>query len=309
MKTLIYGSGVLGSLCAARLYQSGQDVTVLARGQRLEEIRQHGLCLEQWNTKERITAPVRTIERLDPEDAYDLAAVMMGKHQVPAVLPVLAANHRIPNILFMGNNLAGPGQYIEMLGRERVLMGFYMAGGTIVDGVVRYADDTEKGRRKCPIGEVDGSRTSRLNQIAQVFKKAEIPVETRPDMDAWLKTHGAVILSLAGGVYMAGADLIRLAEEGTILDLIIRGMREALGVLQALHVPVRPAIIKVYEWIPRPVLERLMARSLRNPAMQIAFAHGQKARPEMRVLFNEFFILAAAAQRPVPAMQKLCEAV
>ncbi len=38
MKILIYGAGVIGSLFAAKLFFSGQDVTVLARGKRFEEI-------------------------------------------------------------------------------------------------------------------------------------------------------------------------------------------------------------------------------------------------------------------------------
>ena len=34
MKILFYGAGVMGSLYAARLKESGQDISVLARGQR-----------------------------------------------------------------------------------------------------------------------------------------------------------------------------------------------------------------------------------------------------------------------------------
>ena len=46
MKILIYGAGVIGTLYAARLQESGQLVTMLARGQRLADIRRHGLMLE-----------------------------------------------------------------------------------------------------------------------------------------------------------------------------------------------------------------------------------------------------------------------
>ena len=46
MKILVYGAGVLGSLYAYRLQASGHDVLLLARGQRLEDLRLHGLVLE-----------------------------------------------------------------------------------------------------------------------------------------------------------------------------------------------------------------------------------------------------------------------
>ncbi len=46
MKILFYGAGVLGSLYAARLQEAGQEVSILARGQRLADIREHGIVLE-----------------------------------------------------------------------------------------------------------------------------------------------------------------------------------------------------------------------------------------------------------------------
>ncbi len=46
MKILVYGAGVIGTLYAARLQESGQQVTLLARGQRLADVRRHGLTLE-----------------------------------------------------------------------------------------------------------------------------------------------------------------------------------------------------------------------------------------------------------------------
>ncbi|MDH3622883.1 MAG: NAD-binding protein, partial [Myxococcales bacterium] len=42
MRFLVIGAGNIGSLYAAKLAQSGQEVTVLARGARLEQIRRHG---------------------------------------------------------------------------------------------------------------------------------------------------------------------------------------------------------------------------------------------------------------------------
>ncbi len=40
---LIYGAGPLGSLFAARLQQGGNDVSILARGQRLTELCELGI--------------------------------------------------------------------------------------------------------------------------------------------------------------------------------------------------------------------------------------------------------------------------
>jgi 2-dehydropantoate 2-reductase len=42
VKILVYGAGVQGRVYAGRLRQAGHEITVLARGQRLEEIRHGG---------------------------------------------------------------------------------------------------------------------------------------------------------------------------------------------------------------------------------------------------------------------------
>lgn len=50
MRILFYGAGVLGSLYAARLQEARQEVSILARGQRLADIREHGIVLEDGDT-------------------------------------------------------------------------------------------------------------------------------------------------------------------------------------------------------------------------------------------------------------------
>ncbi len=51
MKILIYGAGNIGSLYAAKLKDAGHDVTILARGARLREIREHGILLAGFSQR------------------------------------------------------------------------------------------------------------------------------------------------------------------------------------------------------------------------------------------------------------------
>src|SRR5689334_7539968 len=95
---LVYGAGVLGSLYAAFLQESGCNVSLLARGQRLADLREHGIILENTRTGQRTSTRVNVVEHLSPEDAYDLVVVLMRRIQVLAILPVLAANRRTPNV-------------------------------------------------------------------------------------------------------------------------------------------------------------------------------------------------------------------
>jgi 2-dehydropantoate 2-reductase len=64
VKILVFGPGVIGTLYAARLQESGQLVTVLARGERLAEIRRHGLTLEDVVSGRRSTVSALGEDRL-----------------------------------------------------------------------------------------------------------------------------------------------------------------------------------------------------------------------------------------------------
>ena len=153
----------MGSLYAARLQEAGQEVSILARGQRLADIREHGIVLEDGDTGQRTTTRIKAVEHLAPDDAYDLVVVLMRKNQVSAILPDLAANQHSPSILFMNNNVAGPDEMVEALGKERVLLGFPGAAGHR-DGHVVTVKVTAGRQQPTTFGELDGRTTPRLKK-------------------------------------------------------------------------------------------------------------------------------------------------
>ena len=48
MKILIYGAGVQGSYLAHALIRGGNDVTVLARGRRLDKLKKDGIVIRHY---------------------------------------------------------------------------------------------------------------------------------------------------------------------------------------------------------------------------------------------------------------------
>jgi 2-dehydropantoate 2-reductase len=306
MRILVYGAGVLGSLYAARLHESGQDVSILARGQRLADIREHGIVLQDAYTGQRTTTRVNAVEQLAPEDAYDWVLVLMRKNQVSTVLPVLAANPHTPNVLFSMNNAAGPAEMIQALGYDRVLLGFPGAAGVREGGIVRYIAGRGGRMATALIGELDGRATPRLEQLAKALEGAGFSVAIEPNMDAWLKTHVALVSPIANALYMAGGDIYRLARTRDGVVLIIRAVREGFQVQRALGIPIRPPMLQVVAWIPEPILVSLLQRMLGTELAEIAIAgHANAARDEMTCLADEFKALALSTTVPTPAINRL----
>jgi ketopantoate reductase len=307
-KILIYGAGPLGSLYAARLHEGGNDVSLLARGKRLRDIRQYGIVLRDFYTKEETITHVKTVESLGTEDAYDLVLVIMRKNHAVEILPVLAKNKHTPNVLFLMNNAAGPGALVKALGKERVLVGFPNSAGYFEGHKIHCITGQPDNKASVLFGEVDGQITARTKWVASVFETMPgYEGEIRSDMDAWHKTHVALLFpSLGPALYAAGTDNFRLSRTRDLLILASRAIREGFRVLHKLNVPIVPSKMKLLEYIPEPILIPFLKRFMTHPAMQIALVgHANAARSEVQHLADEFLALARSSSIPTPAIDQL----
>ncbi|TET49728.1 MAG: ketopantoate reductase family protein, partial [Anaerolineales bacterium] len=293
-RILVYGAGPLGTLFAARLQRGGNDVSLLARGQRLEQLREHGIVLEDLVTKERTTTLVNVVEELAPDDAYDLVLVIMRKNNALIILPVLAGNENTPNVLFLMNNAAGPGELTEALGDERVLIGFPGSVGYREGHVVHVLTGNEDEAASVPFGEVDGRIADRTRAVASIIDSAPgLQAEIRTDMDAWLKYHVALLFpSLAPALRMCGVDNYRMSRTRDGIVLAIRAIKEGFRALRALRLPITPPKLRLFASLPEPILVAVLRRYLGNELMEAALVkHARAAHSEVVHLADEFLAL------------------
>lgn len=258
MKLLVYGAGVLGSLFSARLYEAGHDVSLLARGERLAALRQHGVQLAEGDSPAVKRVPVPVVEH--PAGGYDLIVVVVRAHQVDAVLETLAGLEG--DVLFLLNWAAGAEPLGAVIGHERVLLGFGATGGTMDGDLVRYRR-TSPMTRLIPmrIGEPDGRGTPRLQRIVRAFRTAGINAKAEPRMDARLKTHATFAVPLEQAVHAAGGP-IALADDPDAVRRMIHQMRQNLT---AMPTPPVPRGFLALQILPEGLLVAMLRRFLRSP--------------------------------------------
>jgi 2-dehydropantoate 2-reductase len=303
MNILIYGAGVLGSRYAMALTQAGHQVTLLARGQRLEQLRQHGVVLQEIGSEEMDTASLPVIDHLDVDTAFDLVLVMLRANQVSDVLPALAANQHTPNVLFLGNNIDGSDALVKALGAERVLMGFAGAGGLREGHIVRYM----RSRRGATyVGELDGSLTERLQRIVEAFEDTPFPVKIVSNIEAWLKCHVALVSPMAYALYMSGGDNHRLARTRDALVLMLRAIREGLKAMRQQGMPILPPVLGLIVYLPEPLLVPLLRMGMNSRRAEVNIAgHANAARDEMRFLADGLWKLVQESQVAAPSLKCL----
>ncbi len=302
VRLLVIGAGVNGSACAAGLHNAGLDVTVLARGKHYEEIRDEGIVIEDPFKHTRRVTKVPVIAALDPADCYDFVLVVVRKNQVVDLLPVLARN-RSSNIVFMGNNMSGPEDFVKALGQARVMMGAVYAAGKREDSVIRAMVSRSVA---VPFGEVDGTITPRLKQLVGIFRQAGFKAKPITNIVDFQMTHAAGVALIGRLTLKHACDASALARSYADLKLFVEARREAHQVLRALGrriVPWSEAFIGVFPvWVQVIGLRALLSSKLGEVGLAW---HVSQAPDEMQQLADELQALAEQVSFPIPAIKKV----
>ena len=308
-RILVIGAGVNGSVCAASLYKAGINVTVLARGQRYEELHNEGIIIENTLTHERSMTKVPVIPALEPNDIYDYILVIIRQDQIPALLPVLSRN-RSANIVFMVNNLSGAEAYAA-IGKERILLGFVFAGGKR-EGAVVYAVSGVGGVLGAlfsgtPFGEIDGIITERLKRLVAIFRQAGLDAKVSTRVADYLATHTGFVTLMIGLAIKYEIDMRSLARNKADLGLLVDALRELFKVLPALGYRVTPLKFRIIQAIPRSLMAAGLGAFIGSDMMKLGMSDWSMSQThdEWIYLGHELERIVEEHGLAVPAMRSL----
>jgi 2-dehydropantoate 2-reductase len=263
MKICVYGAGAIGGYLAVELALSGQEVCVVARGAHLTAIRENGLKLV-IDGREKVA---RLAAGEDPRafGVQDLVICALKAHQAydcaasfaPLLGPAtafLTAMNGIPWWYFYRAGSRFEGHHLESVdpgGRQWNSIQPGRAIGCVVEpacevsapGVIVHHD-----LNRFIIGEPDGSRSSRVLELAKVLTEAgfDAPVRDNIRWNIWLKLWGNVSFNPISA--LTGATLDRIIGEPKLRELCRTMMLETKAVNEALGVQ-----------IPADMLERRLA--------------------------------------------------
>ena len=226
MKIAIMGAGGEGGFFGSRLTQSGNDVTLIARGQTLATLRSNGLTVKSGMFG-NVTILVKATDR--PEEvgyvdlvmfcvkAYDLelAASQMKSLVGPStlVLPVL-------------NGIDIADRIGEVVGLEHVLGGLSWVNASVEKpGVVNHG-----GSARLIFGELDGLNTERSRSLQSTLKDAGINAELHPKIRTALWEKFVAICAINGVFSLARLPAGPICECPTTWELLRLTMEEGISV-------------------------------------------------------------------------------
>jgi 2-dehydropantoate 2-reductase len=292
MKILIYGAGVIGSIFAGKIAQKGYDITILARGNRYNELKEKGIILKNCLNNKIIQKNIKAIETLNTNDVYDYIIVTVQNTQIDDILPILEKN-KSKNIVFVVNNPLGYEKWIDMVGYNKIIIGFPSAGGERKNSVVNYFIGTGiiKMFQSTTFGEIDGKITKRLKILYKIFKESGFSPSINKNMDWWQKTHVAVILPIAKALYRYNSDNYELGKSFRTLKYMILGTRELFKILKNINVNITPKKLYFY-YLPIIILVNIWKIIMKTKIAEYAMAiHTIVGKEEIKVLEEQFMTL------------------
>ena len=292
MKILIYGAGVIGSIFSGKLAQNGYDATILARGNRYNEIKKNGIVLYNPLNNKTIEIKIKAIDILLENDFYDYIIVTVQNNQADTILPILAKN-KSQNIVFVVNNPLGYDKWVKSVGNDRIIIGFPSAGGERKGGMIHYFIGTGLNKifQSTTFGELDGKRTARLKELYKIFKKSGFSPSINKNMAWWQNTHVAVILPIAKALYRYKSNNYELAKSYTTLKHMILGTRELFNILKNINVKITPQKLYIY-YLPVILIARIWQIIMNTKIAEYAMAkHTVIGKDELDILEKQFMTL------------------
>ncbi len=210
MRVVIFGAGAIGGVIGGRLFEHGQDVVLIARGEHARALRDHGLRLEDPDRSATLAIPVVTHPAELELGADDVVVLATKTQDTQAALEALdLASGRPAAVVCAQNGVAN--ERMALRHHDRVFAMCVMCPAThLQPGVVAANSTPVSGILDLGVypaadgapGDHAGADPSRLaSQLAAALGAASFVSEVRPDIMRW--KYSKLLMNL-GNVVQAG---------------------------------------------------------------------------------------------------------
>jgi 2-dehydropantoate 2-reductase len=196
---VVYGTGAIGGVIAARLRLTGVEVTAVARGEHLRAIRAGGLKLVTQAGTDTVALQAAGDAGEVDWQTEPIVVLAVKSHQTAAALDDLATHAPAETPVFVAQNgvaneSAVLRRFANVYGVTVVLPAAHLEPGVVIQQSHPVAGILDLGRYPAGRDEV-AERTSDL------FRAAQFISEVRDDIHAW--KHRKLIANLGNGVTAA----------------------------------------------------------------------------------------------------------
>jgi 2-dehydropantoate 2-reductase len=222
MKILVVGAGGVGGYFGARLAQSGNEVFFAVRGRHAAAMRERGLRVLTAPHEILVARPAihEDPKRTGPCDVVLLCTKMYSLDEaIEVARPVL---HPTTAVITLQNGVEGPGRVAEILGADHAVGGVARIFAHIAEpGVIAHESDFAQ----IFFGEMDRSRSRRLEDFLSVCEGAGVDAVLSEDIERHLWTKFIILTGTAGATAyyrMTTGEILGDPERRAFFEALVR---------------------------------------------------------------------------------------
>lgn len=230
MKILVMGAGAVGGFYGSILQMAGNDVTLVARGDHLDEIKKSGLRIKSKSIGD-FTSKLRAVSDLNSNWKADLILFTVkgfdNRDAIELIRPAVASD---TIILTLQNGIGSGEELRRSFSLSKVLLGVtYIDAHKPLPGIVVESGD-DSG---IVLGETEDSNPDAVMSVHKVFNSAQINarVSKMIQVEVWNKLM--FICALSGMSCIVRAGFENVLDNPETRDLTIRVMREVESLAMA----------------------------------------------------------------------------
>ena len=244
MRVAVMGAGSIGGYFGGMLARSGNQVTLIARGEHLQAIRDQGLRIQTDSKLLTIPWGDDLAATADPSEVgpVDLALLTVKTYQndvaLAAMLPMVGTD---TTVLCLQNGVDSYQAAAEALGMDKVLPGAaYIEAARLGPGLLKQSGSVVR----IAFGEADGSNTERGGAILQALTEAGIEAQFSLDIQQTLWTKFLFIATMAGVTSLSRETMAQIMPRPEWRRVIVACMREIERVARADGIDLDPNIVE-----------------------------------------------------------------
>ena len=256
MKIVILGAGALGTVLGAHLARAGEDVTLLARGQRAAYLQEHGATITGLVD---FTVPVRVVT--DPQQVHNADVLMVTVKTYDMVSALQSVKHLdIGSVFSIQNGVLKDEQLAQTFGWEKVLGAMAFTGAEVLPtGIIRFTLN-----QGVYLGELPTGTSARVQTLGDTLERVGIVAHVTPSIQSleWSK-YVSWVCSMAPAV-LTRLETYKLLQDAQIASIVAAILQEMTQLATA-----RAIVLEDLPFFPTQTLSALSVDAMVTQLRQI----------------------------------------
>src|SRR5215510_15916 len=244
MKIVILGAGALGTVLSAHLARAGEDVTLIARGQRASYLQEHGAIITGLVD---FTVPVRVVT--DPSQIHDADVLIVTVKTYDMASALQSVKHLdVESVASIQNGVLKNEQLAQTFGWEKVLGAMAMFSGEVLPtGVVRFT-----ANQGFYLGELPAGTSARVQTLGATLERSGMVAQVTPSIQSFEWAKYLAFVSWMAPAVLTRLESYKFLQEVQTASIVATILHEMTQIATA-----RAIVLEDFTFFPTKTLSQL----------------------------------------------------